>query len=483
MLILVPEISLTAQFLARFEKRFKVKPAEWHSEVSKKNREKVWRNVAANKISVVVGARSALFLPFMNLGLIVIDEEHDGSFKQVDRVSYNARDMSVVKGRLGNFPVVLSSATPSIESRVNANSGRYRRFEMKKRVSGTQMPDIETIDMREQGPEKGNWLAPRLVDSITEAIRAKNQSLLFLNRRGYAPLTLCRTCGYRFHCNNCSTWLIEHRFRNVILCHHCGYSEKKPEKCPQCDSDDSLVACGPGVERVSEEVATRFPEARTLILSSDLGGGIERLKRELQMIEEFQVDIVVGTQIVAKGMNFPSLMLVGVVDADLGLSYGDLRAAEKTYQLLAQVTGRAGRFHGRGRGILQTYAPEHPVIKAMVSGDSESFYTTEIAMREQAGMPPFGRLAAIIVSAPDKASAEQFSRTVARKAPPSKDATVLGPVEAPLALIRGRHRYRLLVQVSKNFDLQAYFRRWLPLLPPQRGGLKMQVDVDPYSFM
>ncbi|MEP3278397.1 MAG: primosomal protein N' [Stappiaceae bacterium] len=482
-LILLPEISLTSQFLERFERRFNARPAEWHSELGQKKRAQVWRDVAAGTASVVVGARSALFLPFTELGLIIVDEEHDSAFKQDDRVPYNARDMAVVRGHIGAFPVLLSSATPSIESRVNADQERYHRSVLSERISGASMPDIEMVDMRQEGPERGFWLAPRLLEAIRQTCEAGAQSLLFLNRRGYAPLTLCRTCGHRFQCSNCSTWLVEHRFRGKLVCHHCGHQEQKPSRCPECDAGDSLVACGPGVERIAEEISERFPEARTLVLSSDLGGGVERLRRELKFIEQGQVDIVIGTQLVAKGLNFPLMMLVGVVDADLGLSHGDLRAAEKTYQLLAQVTGRAGRLGGKGRGILQTYAPEHPVIKAMTGGDSEAFYSAEISARKQAGLPPFGRLAGVIISAPDRRHAEDYARRIARLAPPQDGVMVLGPVEAPLALVRGRYRFRLLLQAKRTIDIQAYLRKWFAVLPPQKGGLRTQVDIDPQSFM
>ena len=482
-LILVPEITLTTQYLDRFEKRFNVRPLEWHSNVSMKKRENVWRQIANNTGSVVIGARSALFLPFADLGLIVVDEEHDTSFKQTEMVPYSARDMSVVRGQIGNFPVILSSATPSIESRVNADQQRYRHAVLPNRVSGAELPEIQTIDMRIDGPERGRWLAPKLVEGIANSLDKKTQSLLFLNRRGYAPLTLCRKCGFRYQCKDCSAWLVEHRFRGILMCHHCGYQLRVPDKCNQCEETDSLVACGPGIERVAEEVAEIFPEARTLVLSSDLGGGIERLRNELKIIENGEVDIVIGTQIVAKGMNFPQMMLVGVVDADLGLSHGDLRAAEKTYQLLAQVTGRAGRLHGKGIGIIQTYAPEHPVISAMVTGDSEAFYHTEISIRENAKLPPFARLAGIVVSAPERSVAENYARIVAQKAPKTSSVAVLGPVEAPLAMIRGRYRFRLLVQVSKVFDLQAYIRQWISQLPKTKGGLKMQIDIDPVSFV
>ena len=482
-LILLPEISLTADFLERFGLRFGSRPAEWHSEVAPRTRERVWRGVANGTVQVVVGARSALFLPFADLGLIVVDEEHDLAYKQEDRAFYSARDMAVVRGHLAGFAVVLSSATPSVESRVNADAGRYTRIVLSDRYAAATLPDIEAIDLRHEQPERGRFLSPPLVTAIGETLAQKEQALLFLNRRGYAPLTLCRTCGHRFQCPNCSTWLVEHRFRGVLLCHHCGHSEKRPEACPNCGDTESLVPIGPGVERLAEEVAARFPEARTIVMSSDLAGGIDRLRLELSSIAKGEVDIVIGTQLVAKGHNFPLLKLVGVVDSDLGLAHGDLRAAERTFQLLSQVTGRAGRTGGASRALLQTYAPDHPVIRAIVSGDREAFYEKEIAERRAAGLPPFGRLAAIVVSGLERAETQGYAAAFRRAAPHDPAIGVLGPAEAPLAVVRGRHRYRLLVQAPRAANMQAYIRAWLAAAPRPRASLRVQVDIDPQSFL
>jgi primosomal protein N' (replication factor Y) len=482
-LILLPEISLTVDFLERFGLRFGARPAEWHSEVAPRGRERVWRGVADGSVQVVVGARSALFLPFANLGLIVVDEEHDLAYKQEERAFYSARDMAVVRGHLAGFPVVLSSATPSIESRVNADAGRYARIVLSDRYKAAALPAIQAIDLRHDQPEKGRFLSPPLVQAIGETLEQNEQALLFLNRRGYAPLTLCRTCGHRFECPNCSTWLVDHRFRGVLLCHHCGHTEKRPEACPSCGDKESLVPIGPGVERLAEEVAARFPDARSIVLSSDLSGGVDRLRLELADIAKGAVDIVIGTQLVAKGHNFPFLKLVGVVDADLGLAHGDLRAAERTFQLLSQVTGRAGRMGGASRALLQTYAPDHPVIRAIVSGDREAFYEKEIAERRAAGLPPFGRLAAIVVSGLERSEAQGYAAAFRRAAPDDPAVSVLGPAEAPLAVVRGRHRWRLLVQAPRSANLQAYVRKWLEAAPPTRASLRVQVDIDPQSFL
>ncbi len=482
-LILLPEIALTQAFLARFHDRFGAKPAEWHSDLPPRMRERVWRQVAEGRVRVVAGARSALFLPFPDLGLIVIDEEHDPAFKQEDRVFYSARDMAVVRARIGRFPVVLASATPSIESRVNADQGRYRRIVLTSRFAEAALPDIRAVDLRRAPPARGGFLSPTLLRAVETTVGRGEQALLFLNRRGYAPLTLCRVCGHRFQCPDCSAWLVEHRFRGQLVCHHCGHHEARPDACPECGTLDHLVACGPGVERIAEEVVGHFPDARIIVLSSDMMGGVKRLRLELEAITKGEADIVVGTQLVAKGHNFPNMTLVGVVDADLGLANGDPRAAERTFQLLSQVTGRAGRTGRRSLGLLQTYQPEHPVMQALVSGDAEAFYQREIAERERAGLPPFGRLAGIVVSAATRAEAEGHARALRRAAPSAPDVSVLGPAEAPLALVGGRHRFRLLAHGEKRADMQSYVRSLLAAAPKPRGSVRVQVDIDPQSFL
>ncbi len=482
-LILMPEIALTQAFLERFQERFGAKPAEWHSDVTPRMRERVWRQVAEGSVQVVAGARSALFLPYRNLGLVVVDEEHDTAYKQEDRVFYNARDMAVVRGNIGGFPVVLASATPSIESRVNADTGRYHRVGLPARYADAALPELEAVDMRRNPPARGGFLSPVLIEAVGSAVERGEQSLLFLNRRGYAPLTLCRVCGHRFQCPDCSSWLVEHRFRGQLLCHHCGHHEQRPEACPECGTFDHLVACGPGIERIAEEAVEHFPEARIIVLSSDMVGGVRRLRLEFEAIAKGEADIVIGTQLVAKGHNFPGITVVGVVDADIGLANGDPRAAERTFQLLSQVTGRAGRTGRRSRGLIQTYQPEHPVMQALVSGDAESFYQREIAERERAGMPPFGRLAAIVVSAATRQEAEAHARALRRAAPASDVVSVLGPAEAPLALIAGRYRFRLLVHGARRSNPQEYLRAMLKAAPRPRGSVRVQVDIDPQSFL
>ncbi len=483
-LIMLPEIALTGQFLNRFERRFGVAPVEWHSALSPVERGRAWKAVAKGEARVVAGARSALFLPFSDLGLVIVDEEHDAGYKQDDRVHYQARDMAVVRASLGKFPVILASATPSIESHVNARTGRYRPVVLPGRFSGVDLPHVAAIDMRANAPERGRWLSPVLVDAITETLGRGQQSLLFLNRRGYAPLTLCRACGHRFECPQCTAWLVEHRFKKRLNCHHCGFMLAIPEKCPKCAEPDSLVACGPGVERVAEEVAERFPGAKLALLSSDLIPSLTEMREVIRTIEEGTTQIIIGTQIIAKGHHFPDLATVGIVDGDLGLSIGaDPRAAERTFQLLHQVTGRAGRTHTQGRGFVQTHMPEHPVMDAIIRGDREAFLNREIETRQRGMLPPYGRLVALIVSARDKDLAEKFAREVARRAPAAERIEVLGPAEAPIAIVRGRFRWRLLVKAPREVDVQGYLREWLAALPAIKGDLRLSVDIDPYSFL
>jgi primosomal protein N' (replication factor Y) len=482
-LILMPEIALTGQFLDRFAVRFGVRPHEWHSELTPRTRARNWAAIGSGEAHVVIGARSALMLPYANLGLIVVDEEHDQAYKQDEGAHYHARDMAVVRAHIAKIPLVLSSATPSVETEVNARKGRYQRIALPSRFGGQHMPQIEPIDLRVEGPERGRFIAPRLAEAVLHAIERREQALLFLNRRGYAPLTLCRACGHRFACNICDAWLVDHRFRQRLVCHHCGFSMPRPHVCPQCQAEETLAPIGPGVERLQEEVAALFPDARTMVLSSDLITSIEIMRSELNEIAEGRVDIIVGTQLVAKGHHFPRLNLVGVVDADLGLSNGDPRAAERTFQLLNQVIGRAGREAGRGIGYLQTHQPQHPVMRALISGDREAFYQAEIDARERTGYPPFGRLASLIVSAGDRATAEGFARKLAHAAPMDDQVKVLGPAEAPLAVVRGRYRYRLLVKSARGYDLSGYLRDWLAAGPKTKGNLKLEVDVDPQSFV
>ena len=481
-LILLPEIALTNTFIARFTKRFGTKPAEWHSDMTPVQRARVWRGVLDGTVRAVVGARSALFLPFRELGMLVLDEEHDGAYKQADGITYHARDMAVVRAHLANARVILSSATPSVETRNNANVGRYAHVMLTSRFAEAAMPDITAIDMRMDGPDRGQWISPLLAREVFAAMDRGEQALLFLNRRGYAPLTLCKSCGHQYQCPDCSSWMVEHRFRGVLMCHHCGHEVRTPTSCIKCGDTESLVAVGPGIERIAEEAAERFPNARRVILSSDMGSNAQ-LRERFTEVERGEFDLIIGTQLVSKGHHFEKLSVVGVLDADLGLAHGDPRAAEKTFQILTQVAGRAGRASKNGKAFLQTYHPDHAVMKAMVSGDREAFYAHELMAREAGGLPPFGRLAALIVSANEHDVAMNFAKRLLSAAPMAEGLRLFGPADAPVAQIRGRHRVRLLAQSGKDFDLSGYVRFWLASGEKITGNLRVQVDIDPMSFM
>jgi primosomal protein N' (replication factor Y) len=481
-LVLLPEIALSSQWLERFERRFGVAPAVWHSDLTSRVRRTTWRAVAEGAAPVVVGARSALFLPFPDLGLVVVDEEHETAFKQEEGVVYHARDMAVVRARFCAAPAVLVSATPSLETLANVEAGRYRRLTLPTRHGGAALPAVAAIDMRTTPPSRGRFLAPPLVAAIRDTLERGEQAMLFLNRRGYAPLTLCRHCGHRMQCPNCTAWLVEHRVRRTLQCHHCGHTVPIPEECPACGAAHSLVPVGPGVERITEEATTLFPKARRLVMASDTIAGPLAAAGAARAIAAREVDLIIGTQIVAKGWHFPHLTLVGVVDADLGLAGGDLRAAERTVQLLHQVAGRAGRAEAPGRVLLQTFSPEHPVMQALMEGDLAAFMAREAAQRRPGHWPPYGRLAALIVSADAAPAADALARDLGRAAPTGAGIEVLGPAPAPLAILRGRHRRRLLLKTHRDVAVQPILRNWLAKVPVPRGT-RVDVDVDPVSFL
>ena len=489
-LVLLPEIALSAQWLGRFTRRFGTPPAVWHSGLTSAQRRRTWRLIAEGAVDVVVGARSALFLPLAGLGLIVVDEEHDASFKQDESVHYHARDAALVRARLEGCAAILASATPSLESAVAAGIVQggpparpgWLHVSLPARHAGAAMPDLRLVDLRRDRPPRGGFLAPPLREALHRNLSDGAQSLLFLNRRGYAPLTVCRACGHRLACPNCSAWLVTHRLRGRLQCHHCGYTMSEPEHCPSCGAVGLLTASGPGVERLAEEVAHILPAARLAVMTSDTVFDPKAAKALVEAMERHAVDILIGTQIIAKGHHFPDLTLVGVVDADLGLGGGDLRAAERTFQLLYQVAGRAGREERPGRVLIQTHLPEHPVMQALAIGDKDRFLAVELGERRLGAMPPFGRLAALIVSGGEAERVKAEARRIAQAAPQSDQVLVLGPTPAPLALLRGRYRERLLVKAAPELDLPAWLRAWLsPLKMP--GKILLQVDVDPVSFL
>lgn len=485
-LILVPEISLTTQWLRRFQKRFGVRPANWHSGLSVKERTDTWKAIIEGRVKVIVGARSALFLPYTNLGLIVIDESHDHSFKQEDSVNYQGRDMAIVRAKMEHIPVILSTATPDLETVANVEDGKYDCVTLRKRYASASLPEIKIIDMKKDKPQKGewgvSWLTPELVKALDSNLKKGEQSVLFLNRRGYAPLLICRDCGHRIQCPSCSAWLTEHKRAGTLMCHHCGYVDEIPGKCPHCASESGLTACGPGVERVAEEVIMRFPGAKVEILSSDNASSFSAVSNIIGKMERREIDILVGTQIIAKGHHFPDLTVVGIVDADLGLMGSDLRAAEQTYQLLSQVAGRAGRGEKAGTVYVQTLYAENNVLKALVEQDRNLFLSFEKESRKLLGYPPYGKLASIIVSGANQQLTSVVAAELGRTAPDTDLISVLGPAPAPLFLLRDRYRYRLLLKTSRNINIQNVLKEWLAMVNIP-SSVRVETDIDPYSFM
>lgn len=482
-LVLLPEIALSNAFLGRFAERFGCAPGLWHSNLTQAQRKATWKAVAAGETKVIIGARSALFLPFVDLGLIVVDEEHDNAYKQEDNVRYHARDMAVLRGHMAGHPVVLVSATPSLETLHNVRGRKYNAVHLPDRFGGARLPDVSLIDMKKNPPERGAFIAPPLRAAMIETLAMGEQCLLFLNRRGYAPLTLCRACGHRIECPNCSAWMVEHKQSRRLVCHHCGTSERTPDTCPKCSARDSLVPIGPGVERIAEEVRDAFPQARTLVLASDMAGDDgAALYQALEAIRSHAVDVIIGTQIIAKGHHFPKLTLVGVVDADLGLTGGDLRASERTWQLLHQVAGRAGREAAPGKVLLQTWMPENRVMQSLTVHDRDAFVAVELEERAQAHMPPFSRLAAIIVSGTNPSKTETTARALAQMAPHAQGLSILGPAQAAIYKLRNHYRWRLLLAADKSFPMQDYIRDWLSVAKPP-STIRIGVDIDPYSFL
>lgn len=482
-LVLLPEIALTVEFLDRVEKRFGARPAEWHSGVTMTERRRCWRMVGNGHAQLIVGARSSLFLPYQNLGLIIVDEEHDTSYKQEEGVFYSARDMAVMRASIVGASVVLASATPSLETWANADAGKYRRVDLEGRFGAAELPDMEPIDLRSEDLEVQSWISPSLYGEVKARLEKGEQSLLFLNRRGYAPVTVCRACGHQVGCDSCDARMVEHKFHGQLICHQCGATKPVPTKCPNCDVEGRMAAVGPGVERLAEEAEERFPDAKIEVLSSDMALSARALKERIHAIAAGDADIIIGTQMVAKGHNFPLLTCVGVIDADLGLQGGDLRAAERTFQLIRQVAGRAGRAEKRGVAFIQTHQPDHPVIQAIMKGEEEEFWRAEAAQRRDASVPPYGRLAGIVISGPDLKAVYDVATALSRNTDGLRQigADVFGPAPAPIARVRGNHRVRLLVKAAKATHIQPALERWRRAVKAP-NNVRISIDIDPQSF-
>ena len=485
-LILIPEIILSNYFKERFLEKFNFLPAVWHSDISKSKKHKIWRQIISGETKVVIGARSALFLPFKELSLIVVDEEHDPSYKQEDGVIYNARDMAVVRGRFSNSKVILGSATPSLESIYNVNIGKYKKIVLSERYGAAEMPIINIVDMQKEKLPSNRWIAKESINAIKRALENKEQVLLYINRRGYSPLTLCRSCGYRFSCKNCSSWLVHHKNTNTLLCHHCGYQEEIPDECPQCHSKEEFAPCGPGVERLAAEAMSLFPSAKCEIIASDTLNSPSESEKIFKTISDGEVDIIIGTQLIAKGHNFLNLTTVVAIDADLGLSGGDLRASERTFQILTQLAGRTGRADKKGRAYIQSYDPHHNVMKAMQTGKITRFIQAESEGREYRKLPPYGRLASLIIQSKNLALLESFLKTLSLKTPKkyqdSERIDVLGPAPAPIAKLRTFYRYRFLIKYKEDIRIQPFIKEWLGNIKLPKG-VRIKIDIDPYNFL
>lgn len=490
-LLMMPEIALTAQFMSRFESRFGARPVVWHSNLTAARRRDIWRGVATGDIRLVVGTRSALFLPWQNLGLIVVDEEHDGSYKQEDMGNYHARDMAILRAAIARFPVILASATPSAETIKNVSVGKYKHLRLTSRFGGAQMPTIETIDLRndrpadymiDQDPDKlqPGAISPTLIHTIDETLTAGQQVMLFINRRGFAPIVQCKKCGWVASCPDCSVGMTYHKKLGKLLCHMCGRTAILPDVCPDCGNAVSMR--GVGLEKVQEEINNKFPDAKTALVSSDTMMSRQALERLVGKMESGEIDIVIGTQILAKGHHFPNLTLVGVVDSDQGLFGTDFRAGEHTFQQLFQVAGRAGRGSTPGRVLLQTYQPDHPVLRAICASDRDTFMSNDMAARAAAKMPPYGQLIAIIVEANKESVLQQYCAQLAAAAPDLKGGKIMGPIAAGVYQIRNWYRMRFLVAGDERANLQPAVKLWLAKVK-QPANVRVKVDVNPMNFM
>ena len=485
-LILLPEISLTPDWEKRFYQNFSFEPLVWHSGITNTKKRQIWLSALNGSACVVVGARSALMLPILNLGLIIVDEEHEPAFKQEEGVRYNARDMAIYKAMKSSAPIVLASATPSLETYHNAKIGKYIHLTLPKRATGAALPDIKLIDLKVNTPERSKWISSVLINEIKSKLDNREQSLLFLNRRGYAPLTICSSCGNKIKCVNCETWLVEHRSQNILICHHCGYTKRISNICDMCGTEGQIKACGPGVERIEEEINQLFPEAKLTVLSSDTMKSQKILINTLEKIKNNKFDIIIGTQMIAKGHDFPNLKLVGIIDSDVGLSGGDLRASERSFQLLQQVSGRSGRhsINEKDKGIvfLQTYDNENPIIRAIAKNNRDDFFEKELLSRKNANMPPYGRLAAIILSSKYERKLDGFASELLRAAPLFKNIKIFGPAPAPLYFLRGKYRRRFLIKSDKTVNIQDVLLSWTNKIKTPYN-IKLTIDIDPFSFM
>ena len=482
-LILFPEVSLTNDFIKRIEKRFGYLPDIWHSKITPSKKKKIIHKIISGRSQILIGTRSALFLPYKNLGILVVDEEHDPSYKQEEKGIYSARDMAVVRASIEKFTLILVSATPSLETIYNIDQKKYFHVKLKNKFSITPEPKITVIDMKKSKLKKNNWVSDELKKTIQKKLSMDQQSLLFINKRGYAPMIICKSCGHKFTCKNCSSYLVEHLKDKKLLCHHCGYKLGSFQiKCQSCNNEDeSFVDFGAGIEKIYNEIARDFPTAKICLFSSDHIKSSEDLNEKVEKIYNNKFDIIIGTQLITKGYHFPFLTCVGVVDADMTLRGGDLRASEKTYQMLYQVAGRAGRGDIPGEVYLQSYFPENETIKDLTNMDREKFYKKELNIRMRANLPPISKMAAIIVSGRNISDVQQACLKLSKSTPKIDNVDFYGPAPAPLSRLKGKHRLRFLIHEKKGRKIQKIILHWLSKVP-QTPGVTITTDIDPQNF-
>ena len=478
-LLMLPEIALSKQIVHRFEERFGSKAVVWNSSITPAKKRKYFLGIMNGSVRVVIGARSGLFLPYHNLGLIIVDEEHDHSYKQDEQILYNARDMSILRAHIEKMPVVLGSATPSLETFYNIRQGRYHEVVLTSRFGDASLPDVMAIDMRKK--PKNSWISNELKQAITAKLDAQEQVMLFLNRKGYAPLLVCSTCGHRATCGSCSTALVYHKSANKLNCHHCGFHTKSYVNCPECNGENSMIPCGPGVERIHEEVMAYFPDANIQIMTREEMNTPKKASDVISNIMSGKTDIIIGTQIITKGYHFPKLTFVGVIDTDIGLSGGDLRSSEKTFQLLHQVGGRAGRERIKGMMYLQTFNPQSEFIRLLKEHDFNGFMRAELEGRISGHMPPITRMAALIMSGKNELMVKRSMSDIIRLLPKTDRVTVLGPVAAILSKLQNRYRYRIMLIADKQFNMQGYIANMTARLE-KKVLADLKVDIDPYNF-
>ena len=480
-LVLLPEIFLTNQFNQRFEDYFGFKPAIWHSKITKKNKRIIWKNIINGEIKLVVGARSSLFLPFKNLGLIVVDEEHDSSYKQDEGIRYNARDMAISRASIENIPVLLSTSIPSLETFNNVKNKKYNLTKLEKRYKNFSLPNAEVVDLKLDRKKKNIWLDPKTINFVKKYLEKKDQVLFFLNRRGYAPFIICKTCGSKLDCPNCSIYLTFHKHINKAMCHHCGYKSSLNSNCKKTDNNCDYQMYGPGIEKIYAELKQIFPEKKIKILSSDFLNKKKETKNLLSDIENNKIDILVGTQLISKGFNFPNLNCIVVVDADFSGMGFDLRSTEKNIQLYNQLSGRAGRFSKDSLVVYQTFNPSDETLKNILENDSAQFLEDEINLRKEKNLPPFTRLIALIISSKNEKDGILEAKKIKKNLSILKYAEVMGPVSSPIFKIKNNYRTRLLLRSRNNLFIQKDIAKILKKINLSKK-IKLTVDVDPLNF-